>query len=315
MKNEFTFVSADKKTNIHCIHWVPEGPIKAILQISHGMVEYINRYENFALFLNEQGILVAGHDHLGHGQSVQSADELGYFADAQGNECLLSDIHTLRQLTQEKYPDLPYFVLGHSMGSFLIRQYIQEHSGGLAGCIIMGTGAQPAATLSLAKFISKTIATFKGSHHRSKFLNKLALGSYNKKFEPARTPNDWLTKDTHIVDTYNADPLCTFTFTVNSYYNLFLSIERAQNEEFMKKTTSSLPLFLVSGGDDAVGNFGASVADLQKTFLKIGMKDVSMRLYPGDRHEILNETDKDLVYQDLLKWLQSKLSLHLNSSL
>ncbi|MCR5666700.1 MAG: lysophospholipase [Eubacterium sp.] len=306
MKEEFTYLSKDGITNIHAVHWIPDGKVKAILQIVHGMDEYIERYEEFALFLNEQGYLVAGHDHLGHGQSVRSEEDLGFFAEQNGNECLLSDIHAMRQKTTESYPDIPYFVMGHSMGSFLIRQYIQDHFDGLAGCIIMGTGMPTDGSLSTGKKLCKIISVFHNWRYRSHFLNKMIMGAYNKKFAPTRTSADWLTKNTDIVDAYLQDPFCTFCFTLNGYYNMFLSIEQAKDPTKIAKTPKSFPIFLVSGGDDPVGQFGSGVNELYELFQKIGMEDCTMRLYLNDRHEILHETDKDTVFHDLLRWLDSK---------
>ncbi|SDB01709.1 Lysophospholipase, alpha-beta hydrolase superfamily [Eubacterium oxidoreducens] len=308
MKEEFTFLSKDGITKIHGVYWIPNGEIKAVLQIVHGMDEYIERYEEFALFLNEHGYLVAGHDHLGHGQSIRSEEDLGFFARENGNECLLSDIHTLRKKTAAAYPKTPYFVMGHSMGSFLIRQYIQDYSQGLAGCIIMGTGMPTDGSLKFGKMLCKIIAGIHNWHYRSRFLNNLIMGSYNKKFGQTRMSADWLTKNNAVVDKYLQDPLCTFVFTLNGYYNMFLSIEAAKNQANIAKTPSTFPLFLVSGGDDPVGQFGSGVNELYELFKKIGMSDCTMRLYLGDRHEILNETDKDTVFCDLLRWLEGKRS-------
>ncbi len=303
VKRDFTFASTDGVTKIHGIEWKPEGEIKAILQICHGMVEYIDRYDGFASFLTEYGYYVVGHDHLGHGQSVQSEEDHGYFAHPNGNECVIGDIHRLRRMVQKKYPDIPYFMLGHSMGSFLIRQYMEMHGEGLAGVIVMGTGLQPGAVLTAGKAICKTIARFKGWRHRSNFVDNMAFASYNKKFEPARTDKDWLTKDEAVVDAYRAHPWCTFQFTVNAYYQMFCGIQYAQTH--VEQIPKALPLFVVAGADDPVGNFGKSVTEVSETYKKAGIKDVSLKLYENDRHEILNETDRQTVYEDILGWLEA----------
>ena len=216
MKREFTYPSKDGKTGIHAIEWIPEGDVKAVLQIAHGMVEFIGRYDRFGSWLSEQGICVVGNDHLGHGASVVSQGDHGYFAEKDGNLCVIGDMHTLREMTQEKYPGAPYFLLGHSMGSFLARQYIEMHGEGLSGAIIMGTGVQPSGILKTALALCRIDARLKGWRHRSNLINNMALGSYNKKFEPARTKNDWLTKDESIVDAYNANPWNNFRFTTNA---------------------------------------------------------------------------------------------------
>lgn len=308
MKQEFFYPSKDKITQIHAIRWVPEGTPRAILQICHGMQEYIDRYDDFASFLMEQGIYVVGNDHLGHGLSVVSEDRHGYFSAERGNERVIKDIHNLRLNTMMSNLHIPYFMLGHSMGSFLVRQYIRQFGDGLAGVIIMGTGAQSSLTLAAAKTICRIIASSRGWEYRSKLVNDLACGSYNKRFEPARTAHEWLTKDAAIVDKYEADPWCTFRFTLNAYYNMFCGIQAAQSRERIKAIPRDLPLLLVSGTEDPVGSFGKGVKAVQDQYRQCGMRDVRMKLYEGDRHEILNETDRQVVYQDLLDWMEERLA-------
>ena len=247
-----------------------------------------------------------GHDHLGHGQSVQSDELHGYFHKTRGNECVIGDIHTLRQMTQKKYPDVPYFMLGHSMGSFLIRQYMEMYGDRLSGVIVMGTGSQPEIALKAGKFICRILAAFRGWHYRSAFIDRMAFGSYNKQFEPARTGNDWLTKDEKLVDLYRSDPWCTFRFTVNAYYHMFRGIQYIQKKENIAKIPKDLPLFFVAGAEDPVGNNGKSVTEIYNTYKTAGIHDIQIKLYENDRHEILNETDRDVVYSDLQTWLDSK---------
>ncbi|MCC6095634.1 MAG: alpha/beta hydrolase, partial [Eubacterium sp.] len=228
MKKDFRYPSKDGRTSIHALEWIPDGEVKAVVQIVHGMVEFVDRYDRIARLLNTKGIYVVGNDHLGHGASVVSEEDYGYFAEKDGNACVIGDMHTLREMTEKKYPGIPYFILGHSMGSFLTRQYITEYGRGLAGAVISGTGYQSKGTLRAAKAVCRTIATFKGWKYRSKMVDNMALGSYNKKFEPARTANDWLTRDTAIVDAYCANPWNNFRFTLNAYYNLFTGLEKAE---------------------------------------------------------------------------------------
>ncbi len=310
MKQDFTYPSSDKKTQIHGIIWRPEGTPKAILQICHGMVEYVDRYDEFARCAASRGYCVVANDHLGHGASVVTDDQHGFFAHPNGNECVIADIHRLRKMTQKKYPDLPYFLLGHSMGSFLARQYIQIHGKGLAGAIIMGTGSQPEIALLAGKIICRSLAKFRGWNYRSAFVDGMAFGSYNKQFEPARTPHDWLTKDTAIIDTCIHHPWSTFRFTVNAYYHMFRGIEYIQNPAHIQKIPKDLPLFFVAGAEDPVGNNGKSVRKVYEQYKKAGIKDVKIKLYPHDRHEILNETDRDLVYKDLITWMDQLCLLY-----
>lgn len=306
-KEVFYFKSTCGTTKIHAVRYIPDGKIRGILQITHGMVEYIERYESFARFLNSKGFLVTGHDHLGHGESINSKEEWGYFAKEDGNRAVLNDIYELTKITKEKYPNIPYFLLGHSMGSFYTRQYICEFGEELNGAIIMGTGCQPLLLMKLGCFLTSFIARFKGWHYRSNLVNNMAFGSYNKRFSPARTSKDWLTKDNAIVDKYVADERCNFTFTLNAYYALFTGISRLYDKDLLSKMPKTLPLFLIAGEDDPVGDFGKGVLKVTEMLKETGMKNVTTKLYPTDRHEILNETDRDQVYSDLYKWLDSLL--------
>lgn len=307
IKREFTFPSTDGRTKIHGIEWIPEQEAKAILQICHGMVEYIDRYNDFAVYLAERGIYVVGHDHLGHGQSVNSKGEYGYFPQPDGNKCVIGDIHKLRQMTGEKYPNVPYFMLGHSMGSFLLRQYLTMHSKGLAGAVVMGTGHQPRVILQAGQMVCKITAMFKGWKHRSQFVNNLSFGSYNKKFEPAETPKDWITSYKPIRDKYVKDPLTSFTFTVGGYYQMFEGMKVLDTKGSVDKIRKDIPVFFVAGADDPVGDFGKGVQRIYEKYKTAGIKDVRIKLYENDRHEILNETDRVEVYEDLYQWIVDKM--------
>ncbi|MEE3424931.1 MAG: alpha/beta fold hydrolase [Erysipelotrichaceae bacterium] len=305
-KNEFRFPSSSGTVDIRSMEYVPEGKIIAVLQIAHGMVEFIDRYENFAAFLASKGILVVGNDHIGHGGSVKSEEDWGYFGE-NGNRILLDDMHELTRLTKEKYPNLPYFLLGHSMGSFYARQYIAEFGDELDGAIIMGTGLEPLFVVKGGMFLCKLIALFKGWRYRSNFVNQVAFGSYGKKFEPLRTRADWLSKDEALVDWYINEPRCSFLFTLNAYYSMFEGIARLHDKELLEKVPKDLPIFFVSGEDDPVGSFGKEVVYSVETLKEVGVKNIDMKLYPNDRHEILNETDKETVYVDLYEWLMKHI--------
>lgn len=310
IKSEFTFDSADGRTKIHAVEWKPEHvEVKGVLQIFHGMVEFIDRYEEFAEFLTEQGFFVTGHDHLGHGLSITSKEDYGFFREKNGNQAVLEDAHHLRQLSEKKYPGVPYFILGHSMGSFLLRQYLCLYGEGLKGAVIMGTGTQPALALKLGKGLCKAMAAIFGWHYRSWLIDRMAFGGYNKHFKPARTSADWLTKEEAVVDRYLADERCTFRFTLNGYYNLFYSIEEASKESNLRKMPLDLPVLFVAGKEDPVGNFGTGVEQVRKQFQSVGMQDVTQILYETDRHEILNETDRETVYQDVYDWMKREAEL------
>ncbi len=305
MRDEFYFPSKDGNTEIHTMEWKPQGEVKAVLQICHGMIEYVGRYEEFAEFLCEKGYYVVGNDHLGHGKSVQAKSEYGFFNEKYGNVCVLGDMHTLRQRTMKKYPDVPYFMLGHSMGSSLLRQYIQMYGNGLSGVILMGTVADHGkASLLFGKRLCRLMAAFRGWHYRSKMVDNLAIGGYNKKFKPAHTRADWITSDFERLEAYASDPLCSFRFTVNAYYNMFLGMLSTQRKEGVYMIPKSLPVLFVSGAEDPVGEFGKGVRKIYEKYRAAGIQDVTLRLYVGDRHEILNETDREQVFEDLLEWLE-----------
>lgn len=306
MRDEFYFPSKDGNTEIHTIEWKPDREVKAVLQLCHGMAEYIGRYDEFAQFLCDKGYYVVGNDHLGHGKSVQAKSEYGFFNEKYGNVCVLGDIHTLRQRTAKKYPDVPYFILGHSMGSSLLRQYIEMYGKGLAGVVLMGTVEDHSkAALLFGKRLCRIMAAFRGWHYRSKLVDDLAIGGYNKKFKPARTQSDWITSDYERLEKYVTDPLCTFRFTVNAYYNMFLGMANMQRKESVYMIPKGLPVLFVSGMEDPVGGFGKGVRKIYEKYRTAGMLDVSLRLYAGDRHEILNETDRYQVYEDLLGWFEA----------
>ena len=308
MRDEFYFPSKDSNTEIHTIEWKPVGEVRAVLQICHGMVEYIRRYDEFAQFLCGEGYYVVGNDHLGHGKSIQAKSEYGFFNEKYGNACVLGDMHTLRQRTEKKYPGVPYFMLGHSMGSSLLRQYIQMYGNGLSGAVLMGTVADhKKAALLFGKRLCRVMAAFRGWHYRSKMVDNLVLGAYNKKFKPARTRADWITSDNENLDMYVADPLCSFMSTVNAYYNVFSGMIGIQRKESVYMIPKGLPVLFVSGADDPVGEFGKGVRKIYEKYRAAGIRDVTLRLYTGDRHEILNETDRDQVYKDLLGWFEKHI--------
>lgn len=305
-EEHFSFTSNHGSIKCHGVRWIPEGEVQAVLQISHGMAEYVERYREFATYLAQRGILVVGHDHIGHGDSVKSKDDYGYFAEENGNHILIADLRKVFQMTKKMYGDVPYILLGHSMGSFLVRQYLCEYGKEPDGAVICGTGYQPAIIPKLGMTICKAQAKQYGWNYRSVLLRQMSFGSYNQKFTPNRTPSDWLCRDETVVDTYEQDPKCGFDFTVNGYYNLFLGLSKIIRRENLKQMPKDLPVFFIAGEEDPVGNFGKGVRKVERLFRKSGMKNVECRLYPKDRHEILNELDKEQVYADVADWMKRK---------
>ena len=226
-EKQFSFLSKDGKTKIHAVKWMPEsGEYRAVLQITHGMVEYIERYKPFAEFLNDQGVLVVGHDHLGHGASVTSEEELGYFAEPDPSDTLVEDMHTLRTTVQAENPGVPYFMMGHSMGSYMLRKYLCIHPEGVAGAVIMGTGAMPDSTMKFGLFLCRTIALFRGWHYRSRLMQSLSYSKPYKRYDlyGKDYANSWLSKNVENVKTYYADPRCTFLFTVTGHKGLMEAV-------------------------------------------------------------------------------------------
>ena len=305
-KKDFYYPSADGRTQIHAIRWEPDGEPVAILQIIHGMIEFIDRYDDFAAFLADHGFLVTGEDHLGHGASVVSDEYHGYFGE-KGNEWVIADIHHLREMTQAEYPGVKYLMLGHSMGSFLIRQYITEkdaaYADGLSGVVVMGTGWTPNAVSGTAKTLARMMGTKKVGK-RAKLIDGMAFGSYLKKIDNPRTTSDWLTKDTEIVDKYRANPWNNFYFTPNAYYHMFSGMQKAHDIKRMKKLPEGLPILFTSGAEDPVGNWGEGVRKCFMVYSENTPCKVDIRLYEDDRHEILNETDRQDVYADLLAFFE-----------
>lgn len=306
MMQNIYYPSKDGKTTVHACIWRPEGEIKAVVQIVHGMAEYAARYAPFAEFLAARGYLVCAEDHLGHGESVTDRDKLGFFTKGKSNLTVLADIRQLTLTVKSENAGKPYFILGHSMGSFFTRKYISLYGGELDGAVIMGTGFQPAAATNAGKILSRLIALFKGWDYRSKFIDRLAFGGYNKKFE-GRTSLDWLSANSQNVDNYIADELCGVPFTCSGFYGLFSIVGDACKNKTIKAVPENLPLFLVAGSDDPVGNYSKGVVKLYDKLNQYGKKDVSMTLYNGARHEILNDDCAPQVFNDVLEFLEEHI--------
>ena len=310
IKKDITYSSSNKKTKIHAIICLPKNnQFTRIFQILHGMCEYIERYLPFIEYLTTKGFIVVGHDHLGHGQSINSLDDLGYFGEPNPTEFLIKDIHTLRKITQEKYPNLPYFMCGHSMGSYLLRQYICDYSKGLAGIIILGTGyMSPCESLMALGFLN-VMACLKGMKHRSKLSRKISfeMGPY-KKFDNEKKDltNSWISRDPEVVRQYYTDNKCQFEFTINGYYGMVQSIRYSCNPTNVAKINKDIPVLFVSGDNDPVGNNGEGVKKSYEIMKLVGSVDVTLKLFEGARHELLNELNKDEVYDYILNWVNEK---------
>lgn len=298
--------STDSKNNLNVIIWETEKEPIGVLQIVHGMAEYIDRYDNFAKYMTEHGFNVIGHDHLGHGHSVSDERDYGFFAEENGDKIIIEDMHSVTQYAREKWEELPNFILGHSMGSFCLRQYLTKYSNDVFGAIIMGTGWIPSAAALLGKTIATNTCKSKGSHTVNPLLIKLTLEPYNKPFAPARTNCDWLSKDEKQVDLYVNDKLCGFDFTAGAYKDFFTILEKIAKNRQLIGMRKSLPILITSGSVDPVGGKKAC-EKLNAQYKRCGIDDVTLKLWENDRHEILNELDKSDVYDYICTWLKSKI--------
>ncbi len=307
MREEFFVPSNDGQTKLHGYVWQPEGQPKAVLQLVHGMVEYIGRYDAFACAAASNGYAVIGHDHLGHGQSLTGPDKKGYFAHKDGDKILIEDMHRITEEGKKRFPGLPVIILGHSMGSFLVRRYLAEYSNDVKAAIVMGTGFIPGALAGVGRTVAKIDRAFKGEFHPSKTLTALAVGSNNKPFEPARTPVDWLSRNTENVDRYMADENCGYLFTTGAYVDFFTFIGDLAKKKIVEKMRKDLPILIISGELDPVGGKPAC-EKLLAQYKELGMECVTLKLYPEDRHEILNEVDREQVYKDIVAWMDGVLA-------
>lgn len=308
-KEEFYFPSRDNRTKIHALRWTPETdrPV-CIVQIVHGMAEYADRYEEFARFLTDRGVVVTGEDHLGHGKSAVEGKNYGYFCEQDPATVVVRDVHRLKKMTQEAYPGVPYILLGHSMGSFIVRNYLCRYGSGIDGALILGTGMQSAALLAVSKLTAGIQKLFYGDNHISRLIDRGAFGAYNKKISSPNTAMDWLSRDEAKVKEYMEDPLCGFTFTVNGFSTLFTLISRIRKKENLEKIPKNLPVHFASGDADPVGNYGKGVRAAYDSLKKAGMNQLSLKLYESDRHELLNEKDRGQVMEDLWQWIEKTVN-------
>ena len=301
MRTDFYYES-QCGSQIHGCRWVPSGEVKAIVQFVHGISERMDRYEPFAEYLNTQGILVVGEDHMGHGLSVTEKTPKCYFEG--GWFGAVADTYQLTRDTMAAYPGVPYFIYGHSMGSFMARTMVAKYpDSGITGAIICGTGWQQPALIVAAKALAGMIAKVKGPKHPSKLLRKLAFGSYNDRIKPLRTGLDWLSRDEASVDAYIADPLCGGTATASLMSNMMEGFAYIQDERNLNAMNKDLPVFFIAGDADPVGEYGKGVLYTAEMFRKVGMKKVDVKLYPQARHEVHNELNKEEVWDDVRNWI------------
>lgn len=308
VKNEFYYLSADNKTQIHAVEWKPEKEIIGVIQIAHGVTEHILRYEQFAEFFTQKGFVVVGNDHLGHGTSIAKNSKPMYFGPKNSWNFVVQDIETCRKMTKEKYSDIPYVLLGFSLGSFLVRTYLIDYAKEpIDASIIMGTGYIPNFKIAIAKMIANNEAKKVGEENTSPVIKSLTFETYNKLFKPNRTECDWLCSNEKAIDEYLADPLRGKNYSAGLFIELLSGMQYTSNLKNIKKMNKKIPIFLLSGDKDPVGEFGKGVIKTFDILRKAGIENVDIKLYKDLRHDILHEENRNNIYADIYNWLEKNI--------
>lgn len=304
MRTDFYFPSCGGGM-IHGCRWEPQGSPVAVLQIVHGVAEYAARYEEFASFMAARGFLVVAEDHMGHGGSIGDEGTLGAFEG--GWHKAVADTHRLLTYTRMECPDVPYILLGHSMGSFMVRTMLAKYPKcGISAAILSGTGWMHRGILNTGIATATLVAKRQGPTKPSKLLDGMMFGSYNRRIEHRRTSHDWLTRDNKIVDAYVADPLCGFSMSAGLAKDMLSGMLYNQEPEHLAKMRKDMPVLFIAGAEDPVGNYGEGVKQTVQAFTRAGMENVTMRIYPLCRHEVLNELNRNEVYANILDWLKKQ---------
>lgn len=307
-RETLSFKSLDGTSDINARFWVDsKREPKGVMQLVHGMAEHIDRYDEFARYLASRGFAVCGHDHIGHGGSVEDSSQLGHMPMKGGADILIADVNSLRKVASSRYPGLPYFIFGHSMGSFVTRCYLARYGEGLTGAILCGTGNQPAALSATGNALCHLIGVIKGSDYRSKLIDSLAAGGFNNAIDNPRTAVDWISHSKENVDAYLADGRCGFMFSAGAYAALTSLTREAVSKACVNAYPKELPLLYVAGEEDPVGDCGKGVRAAAKLARNAGLGDVRVKLYPHMRHEILNEDDKAQVMEDVTAWIEERM--------
>ena len=305
-KNELFFQSNDGMTNVHMVTWEPDSEVLGIVQINHGVSEHIDRYDDFAKFLNSKGILVVGIDYIGHGLSTNNGQKQMYFGPNGSYKVVVADIHYALTQTKNIYPDVPYTMLGFSLGSFITRTYMIDYPGIVDGAILVGTGDITKLKYKLANMVLNKETKKYGDNIATEKVRKLSFDTYNNKFKPNRTTHDWLCKSEGAVDLFLADPLRGQNMTIGLFRELISSMFYSCQVDNVNKMNKTKPLYLLSGGDDYVGDKGKGVKKSVELFKACGINDVDMKIYPTLRHAILHENENEPIYNDIYGWLISK---------
>lgn len=306
-KNEFYYKSADGKTNIHGVEWLPDEQPVAILQVAHGVTEYILRYEEMAKYFVDRGIAVVGNDHLGHGTSIAEDSEPMYFGPEGSWDWVVQDIHTCRELISNKFPDVPYCLLGFSLGSFAVRTFLIKYPNDVDASILVGTGQIPLMQIAIAKYIAKKEAKKFGESHATPTIKQLTFGTYNKLFKPNRTDFDWLCSSDKALDKYIDDPMRGDCMSSGLFRELLNGMAFTGKMDNIEKMNKQVPILFLSGDKDPVGNCGRGVERSYNSFKKAGIIDISQKLYPDLRHDILHEDCREEIYDEIYRWMKNKI--------
>ena len=301
MKQEFYYPSRGKG-NIYACRWIPEGEVKGIVQIVHGIAEHSGRYEEFAAYLNGFGILVVAEDHMGHGKSIPGGTQ-GYFYG--GWHAAVEDSYALMKQNMQAYPGVPYTLLGHSMGSFMARTLLIDHpDSGISSCILSGTAWQPGALLAAGVPLCQLFCIGAREQKPCPTLQSIVFGGYNKRIENPATPFDWISSDAERVEDYKEDPLCGFVASGGLLRDMMKGLKYIQKHENLAKMNKATPILFTAGEEDPVGAYGQGVKQAYEAFCQSGMTGAKLQLYPGMRHEILSEVGRGEVYEQLRVWAE-----------
>lgn len=299
------FKSSNGVNDIAYYIYTPKsGEIKGVVQLIHGMCEYLTRYEPFAEYLCERGYAVAGHDHLGHGASVNSSDELGFFAEKNGWRYLVKDMVTFSGMMKKHFDGKPFFAVGHSMGSLVLRTALAKYGYMYDGAVIMDT-ISAGFGLDAALAAIEAIGKVKGKRSRSKLIDRIMFGFSNARIKSPETQYDWICTDMDVVRAYAEDPECTFVFTTQAMYDLVMLVKYVSAADWSAKLDRTLPVLVMGGSEDPVGEYGKCPRELFNCLVNADVQDVELKLYDGLRHELLNEKGKEEIYGDIYSWLEN----------
>lgn len=306
MKSYFKITDSTGKS-LHAVKWLPDGNPKAVVQILHGMAEHSERYNHFARFLTGHGYAVIAHDHRGHGKT--DPEDPGFVSEENGFGVMVQNVEDVKISIQKEFPGLPLVMFGHSMGSFLLQRYMQILKNAPPACIIYtGSNGKPPFLLHSGILIASIQKKLFGPEAKSPLLNKLSFGAFNKSFKPNRTAFDWLSRDHEMVDLYIDDPYCGFICTTSFYHQFFEGLKSLHSHKPFADHAPSIPVLIASGDNDPVSGFGKGIKSLEKLIQKSGINHVEVQLYPGARHEILNETNRDEIMKNILYWIETRLN-------